>query len=307
MLDKNLRMGRLFMIGIYKKFIILFIAVNFLSVNAACSDESASLVGVTSDVTAYAQNTVKPVLDSYEKKDLVSVFLKINDVLLDPDTGIRKNTVYPSVYMDFDRMERFKLGFFVISKLSAEQQAIVRMWREKFMRNDPAGVFFAPSAGEIVRTKAAFGCSHYARSFIAVVKALGLAVNPSDLRYAVSCKEDDYKRALAAHDNKQTINGHQFVLARIGSGWIAINTSKSEWTAMPDDFTPDVVEPGRDIPIRFKSYPDVVFLLRKVGTDYNDDCGDGSLSALMNIYRSGSPRDVKFMWPEFKTRSNSSG
>ena len=25
------------------------------------------------------------------------------------------------------------------------------------------------------------------------------------------------------------------------------------------------------IPIRFESYPDVVFLLRKIGSDYNDD------------------------------------
>lgn len=295
------------MTGRCKKSIILFIAVNFLSVSVACSDDSASLVGVTSDVTAYAKNIVKPVLDSYEKKDPVSVFLKINDVLLDPDTGIRKNTVYPSVYMAFDGLERFKLGFFVIYKFSAEQKAIVRMWREKFMRHNPADVFFAPSAGEIVRTKAAFGCSHYARSFIAVVKALGSVANPADLRYAVSCKEDDYNRAFAAQDAKQTINGHQFVLARIGSGWIAINTSKSEWIAMPDGFTPDVIGPGRDIPIRFKSYPGVVFLLRKAGKDYNDDCGDGSLSALMNIYRSGSPQDGKFMWPGFKTRGNHSG
>ena len=42
-------------------------------------------------------------------------------------------------------------------------------------------IFFAPSADDIIKTKAAFGCSHYARSFIAVVKALGLIDNPENL------------------------------------------------------------------------------------------------------------------------------
>ena len=43
-------------------------------------------------------------------------------------------------------------------------------------------------------------------------------------------------------------------------------------------------------------YPGVVFLIRKIGTDYNDDCGDNSLTALMNISRSGDSQHAEFLW-----------
>ncbi|MDD5678795.1 MAG: hypothetical protein PHW60_12535 [Kiritimatiellae bacterium] len=167
------------------------------------------------------------------------------------------------------------------------------------MQDNPADVFFAPSADEIIKSRAAFGCTHYARAFMAVVKALGLISQPDDLRYVISAKADDYNRAQTDQNFRATINGHQFVIVRIDSQWIAINTSKGESTALPAGFEPDSCAPPQNIPIRFQSYPGMVFLLRRIGTDWNDGCGDNSLSALMNISRSGMPDNSAFLWEQF--------
>ena len=171
------------------------------------------------------------------------------------------------------------------------------------MQINPADVFFAPSADDII-TKAAFGCSHYAGSFISIVKALGLIKEPEDLRYVVSSKADTYNQALEKSDTEMTINGHQFVIVKIDSKWIAINTSKSEWTAMPVGFSPGSVVPPKNIPIRFAAYPDVTFLFRKIGKDFNDDCNDNSLVTLMNIYRSGAANNSGFLWEKFTDKSS---
>jgi hypothetical protein len=242
---------------------------------------------------------VKPVLDSYAKRDKLSLLLKISDILIGSELGIHANEIKPSTFIIYDKLEKIKLGFLVAFKLSPEQKEILREWHSKFMHKNPANVFFAPSADEIIKTKAAFGCSHYARSFIAVVKALGLIDKPEDLRYVISSKADDYDKALEKMDSGMTINGHQFVIAKIDSKWIAINTSKSEWTAMPEGFSPDSLNPPKNIPIRFASYPGVTFLLRKIGKNYEDDCNDNSLAACMNISRSGDAQDSNFRWERF--------
>ena len=134
---------------------------------------------------------------------------------------------------------------------------------------------------------------------MAVVKSLGLISRPEDMRYVISSQADDYNRALENQDLHATINGHQFVIVRMNSRWIAVNTSKGESTALPAGFDPESCIPPRNIPIRFAAYPDVVFLLRKIGTDWDDGCGDSSRSALMNISRSGSPDNSAFLWEAF--------
>ena len=73
---------------------------------------------------------------------------------------------------------------------------------------------------------------------------------------------------------------------------------------MPVGFSPDSLSPPQNIPIRFESYPDVTFLLRKIGKDYNDDCNDNSLAALMNISRSGDAQDSNFKWERFADTDN---
>lgn len=260
------------------------------------ADNTENLIEATPIVQDYASNVVRPVLGPYGKKDKLTLLLNVADILIDAETGVQTNQIKPSNYIIYDKLEILKLGFFITFGLSPEQKENIRSWRSKYMRDNPADVFFAPSADEIIKARAAFGCSHYARSFISVVKALDLIGKPEELRYVVSCKADDYNNALEKKDYEATINGHQFVLVKIDTKWIAINTSKGEFTKMPEGFSPDAVGPPRNVSIRFASYPDIVFALRKIGTDYNDDCGDNSLRALMNIYRSGDAQQAEFKW-----------
>ena len=148
-------------------------------------------------VKDYAFNVVKPVLDSYHKKDKLSQLVKVSEIITDSELGVQTNAIEPSKFIIYDKLETLKLGFLYTFNLSSEQKQILKTWRSKFMRSNPADVFFAPSADDIIEKKAAFGCSHYARSFIAVVKALHLVTNPEDLRYAITSKSDNYNQALA--------------------------------------------------------------------------------------------------------------
>jgi hypothetical protein len=263
------------------------------------AEKKISLIQVTPDVTEYAYSTVKPVIASHPEKDRLSLLLKVSEILNDPVTGIGKNKIAPDDFMIYDMLSKIKLDFLVTVKLSPEQKQILELWHSRYMGENPADVFFAPPAGEIIRTKAAFGCSHYARAFIAVVKALNIINEPEDMRYAISSKSDDYNQALEKSDKEMTINGHQFVIVRIDSRWIAINTSKSEYTVMPENFSPDDIQPPENIPVRFGAYPDVTFLLRKISRNFNEDCNDNSLSALMNISRSGDSQSSDFRWEKF--------
>ncbi|HKJ30744.1 MAG TPA: hypothetical protein VKA34_02900 [Balneolales bacterium] len=283
---------------------ILFVAILSCSATSIQSlkhnDKKENLIEVTPVVNDYVSNVLKPVLDSYPEKDKLSVLIKVSKILIDENTGVNKNSIKPSRYIYYDLLEKVKLGFLVSFKISDEQKRNLKDWHEKYMKKTPADVFFAPSADEIIKYKAAFGCSHYARSFIAVVKAIGLMDKPEDLRYVISSKADDYNKALEKNDSEMTINGHQFVIAKIDAKWILINTSKSEWSAMPEGFSPNSIGPPKNFPIRFPSYPDVTFLFRKIGKDCDDDCNDNSLAALMNIYRSGDSQGSNFKWERFE-------
>ena len=283
-------------------FLEIMITICLSTVSPAFSEDKESLLKVTPSIMEYSVNTVKPVLDSSPKRDKLSLFLKVVDILTDPKIGVGANQVNPREYFIYSILHKVRLHFLSTWRFSPDQKKMLESWHERYMRTNPADVFFAPSADEIIKSKAAFGCTHHARAFIAVVKALGLVERPEDLRYVVSSKADDYNRALESGDAEMTINGHQFVMVRIGPKWIAVNTTRSEIVTMPAGFSPDSCIPPRNIPIRFESYPPgVVFLLRKIGKDYNDDCGDDSLSALMNISRSGDFNDANFKWGKFVT------
>lgn len=283
-----------------KALLMLTLTIMSMSfVRPVFSKETESLLFAGPNVRAYATQIVKPVLDSSPGSSTLSIFQKISDILLDPTNGIGVNKLEPTDFFIYDILDKLKLGFLFALKFPSVKRQILLRWHDRYMQKNRADVFFAPSADEIIRSKAAFGCTHYARAFIAVVKALGLVKTPENLRYVISCKADDYNRAMETKDLEQTINGHQFVLARIDSGWVAINTSKGGSVAMPQDFSPDSYGPPQNIHIRFESYPGIVFLIRKIGADFNDDCGDDSLSALMNISRSGDSQQFDFLWRNY--------
>lgn len=285
--------------------IVICIAMLFLLDCAATrKDEDTTapdepLLAVTPGVKQYAQKIFLLRLDDMRGQDRLAQLLLVSKTLIDPQAGVSTNSMAPGKYMVYNMLSKVGLGALSTIALSPVQKQTLRRWRNKYMQANPADVFFAPSADEIVKTRAAFGCTHYARAFMAVVKSLGLVSRSGDLRYVISSKADDYNSALEKQDFNATINGHQFVIVRIGSRWTAINTSKGESTPLPEAFNPDACVPPRNTAIRFQSYPDVVFLIRRVGKDWDDGCGDNSLSSLMNISRSGSPGILDFLWEAF--------
>lgn len=280
-------------------FLFLIGMMLFTNIGPVFSAEKKSLLMVTPVVLNYADKAVAPLLYSQPSRDKLSLLLRVSKILIDEESGIHVNRIEPNDFFIYDKLDKFGLGGVYALKLSSEQELILKRWHSKYMNGNPADLFFGPSADEIIRSKAAFGCTHYARAFMAVVKALGLVEKPQDLRYVVSSKADDYNKAMENNDFEMTINGHQFVLVKMDSRWLAINTSKSDYFEMPVDFSPESCMPPKNISVRFESYPGIVFLLRKIGKDYDDDCGDDSLSALMNISRSGRSDEKKFLWEKY--------
>ena len=279
---------------------VLILGVFGLSlVSPVFSQDGKPLLVAGPNTIEYSTKIVKPVLDSHHYDDELSLLLKLSDILTNPEKGISINKLDPMDFIIYDILDKIKFGFLYALKFPPEKERVLRRWHEQFMQKNRADVYFAPSAEEIIGSRAAFGCTHYARAFIEVAKALGLVRNPEDLRYVVSCKADDYNKAMEEEDHKKTMNGHQFVMFKTDSKWIAINASKGESATMPEGFSPEACVPPRNIPIAFKSYPGVVFLIRKIGRDFNDDCRDDSLSALMNISRSGDSQRSDFLWDRF--------
>lgn len=173
--------------------------------------------------------------------------------------------------------------------------ATLRQWSAVCRNVEDA--YFSPSAEFIAASRAAFGCTHFARTFIAIASHLKLT-SRHHLRYVVSCDSADYDDALKNSDTRKTINGHQFAIYKLNSNWHAIDATTGEIRCLPKTFSPESVNLN-NVPVRFDNYPNSSLLLRAVGSDIQDDCGDDSFDSLMNISRSGNSRESTFRWPEY--------
>jgi hypothetical protein len=282
-----------------------------LNANAANIGPGAdsSLLQVTKAVNEYAQNIVKPRLNHIPSEDRLQQFLEIINVLLDPKDGIASSGLSVPDFMNLAQ----KSGQQIVSpdselldELPDNKRENLRILHNKYMLKHVTGIFFGPSAHDIIKYRSAFGCSHYARAFISIVKALNLVENPVELRYVVSSKYDDYNKCVDLKGAQcPTINGHQFVLVKIQNNWVALNTNRrNDYVVFPEGFTPDLNLKKTNIPIIFNKIPGVIFLLRKIGKDYSDDCGDNSLVGLMNISRSGESNSSELGWGKFFLQTN---
>ena len=238
------------------------------------------LVAVTPEIDAYAKSFVVPRLNACTN-DVLARLEAVVDVLVDGKVGVGTLGLGPQ---DYGRLASAAKGQAVpagspLSFVAAEKREPMRLLFNKY--SPMPGIFFGPTASDVVKYRMAFGCTHYARAFLAVAKCLELT-KPEDLRYAISVKADEFEKL--AKDPGKTMNGHQFVIARIGGEWIAINTSrKNDTVKLPASFDPE----KPTVKAAFASYPGVTFLIRKVGRDWNDGCGDDSLERLMGMYRTG--------------------
>lgn len=283
----------------------LFLSVSVVVTSPAVlgGERNFALLEVSPNVQRYADEVVRPILDQYPNDNELEKLVRVAEILIDEGKGVAANRVEPGTFMRFHAQGGPGPGDDALVGLSNAQRQVVKRWHSQYMQYNPANVFFAPSADDVVSSRAAFGCSHHARSFVAIVKALSLVDNPQNLRYVVSSESEIYNAALSKQDTEMTINGHQFAMVKVGERWIAFDSSTAETVEMPGSFDPDNIRPPTNIPIHFKSYGDTRLLLRKIGRDYDDDLSDDSLVALMNISRSGEIHDSKFRWEEFVEKS----
>ena len=265
-------------------------------------ERTHSRVEVTPAVRKYSEDMLRPGLKNIDNSHRLKLLLSLGRLLLDDRRGVAGSHLSPEEMMRLSgsaKGEYVPAGSEVLIDLPGDKRETARILYNTYMRPDETGIYFGPSAGDIFRFRCAFGCTHFARAFVAAAKSLGIIRDPRELRYVVACKGDEYNRCVADNDRKSPMNGHQFVMVRISNQWFAINTSRvDEYVVMPENFNPDDLGKA-NIPVVFKSYRDVTFLLRKIGKDSNDDCGDTSLQALMNIYRSGDEDSSEFRWRVF--------
>jgi hypothetical protein len=286
--------------------VLLFAQLLPLGAVAANDNANAvnSLLAVTDDVNQYAQSIVKSRISHIPAADRLLQYLEIIKIMLDPKHGISSSGLSVPDYMSLAQDSGQQIvspDSELLDDLSENKREVLVNLHNKYMLKHVTGIFFGPSASDIIKYRSAFGCTHYARAFIAIVKALNLIENPTELRYVISSKYDDYNKCVELGGiDCPTINGHQFVFVNIASHWVALNTNKkNDYVVFPKGFTPDINLKKTNIPIVFNKIPGRLFVLRKVGQDYNDDCGDSSLRALMNISRSGDPGSPELNWGKF--------
>lgn len=299
-----------------KCFVIIWLLLfTLLPKSAAQANDDAftdyPLLGVTEAVSSYARNIIRPRISHLPPNDRLLQFLEIINVLLDPEDGIASSGLSVPDFMSLAQDSGRQIvspDSELLDDVPDNKRERLRILHNKYMLKQVTGIFFGPSASDIVKYRSAFGCSHYARAFIAIVKALQLIEKPTDIRYVISSKYDDYNKCVELKGGDcPTINGHQFVFVKIQENWIALNTNKSnDYVVFPEGFTPDLNLKKTNIPIVFKKLPGIIFLLRKIGKDYSDDCGDSSLAALMNISRSGDANSSELRWDMFFLQKNMS-
>jgi len=256
----------------------------------------------TSLVDEYADREIRPLLPADANGGDLKVFLLIVNRLMDEKGGISENKILPMDFMKLSLLSQKNIipeNAWYLFWLPEQNRNIIRVLHNTYMLEDASGIFFGPTANDVVKYRFAFGCTHYARVFIAVVKSLNLVDEPGSMRYVVSCEAGGYNDYL--NKKQKMLNGHQFVIIKIKDCWYAVNTNrKNDYLLLPPDFDPDMNLYERNLPLSFAEIAGKIFLLRKIGKDYNDDCGDFSLRRLKNIYLSGDPHSDTPRWERYR-------
>jgi len=288
------------------KFIILLLII----IPTGCSlnhdskiNDDPDLLTVTESIQNYSNDTILKNINN--ETDDLSKLLKIVSILLDKSSGISTSNIDPGDFMKLSfisRQHAVGQGSILLYILPDTNRETIRVLHNKYMIQDASCIFFSPTADDIIKYKFAFGCTHYARAFISIVKSLHIIQNPQNMRYVISCNSVDYNNYLLS-DNKDnfTINGHQFVIVKIKNKWYAINTNRlNDYTVLPDTFSPDMDIYDKNYTITFKAIENKTFLFRKIAKDYDDNCNDNSFRKLMNIYISGNHFSNVANWEKYE-------
>lgn len=293
------------MIAHYRRlFLFLFAASQPTVLFAACAD----LLAVTPSIGKYASDiaaTFKTGDSAEDKVKAVIAYMHgkngIGTANFSPDIFIRLHTAFKGGKITRPEEAAKAIG---LPKTGSAARTAYNEIYDKYAVPDFRGVFFAPTASDIIEHRMAFGCTHYARAFIAIAKALKL-FSPADMRYVIASSHKDYGNACPVKSSQAsgiTINGHQFVLLRYNSHWWFVNTSNKDFEKVPAA-TLNYLE--NNLIVRFPSYAKNsnsghnMLLVRYIGESYDDGACDNSFDRLMNISASGKIDSDICLWKRY--------
>ncbi|MCK5106969.1 MAG: hypothetical protein KAI33_06210 [Elusimicrobiales bacterium] len=289
--------------------ILLLISLTFIFLPGISFAECPSLLTVSPDIKEYALN-----ISSGFKSDF-SIESKIKHIIkyIHGENGLNPKVFSPNGFFNLHAAFKGKnikrIGKIKdLPKFKKPDISVIKAYAQiynKYMVPNAREIVFAPTASDIIKHRMAFGCTHYARAFIAIAKALKL-FKPEDIRYVVSSSHTDYNKACsskgAVYDGPDTINGHQFVLLRYDNSWWFINTSNKIFEKVP---AKNLDYRKQNLTVKFPSYAKNkgsghnILLVRYIGKNFNDGTCDNSFDNLMNISVSGKIDNNVCLWPEY--------
>ena len=145
--------------------VIVLLSAPLLPLGAAAAGGAAgakpSLLEVTEDVNNYAQRVIKPRINHIPAKDRLAQYLEIINVLLDPKQGLASSGLsvpdFMSLAQDSDR-QVVSPDSELLDDIPDNKREKLRILHNKYMLKHVTGIFFGPSASDIVKYKSAFRC-----------------------------------------------------------------------------------------------------------------------------------------------------
>ncbi|MFC1521858.1 hypothetical protein ACFL6Y_05570 [Elusimicrobiota bacterium] len=300
-----------------KKISTIILALTLLQLPQIAVADCAYLLEATPIVAKYATQ----ISSVFQENHTVADKLKIIILQLHGENGIHSGKFKPDIFFKLHTLFNAKniSDIVEIREMARENQLTdfdnigdgklesYRLLHNKYMQGHPAGIFFAPTASDIIEHKMALGCSHHARAFMAVAKALNLFA-PNEIRYIVSSSYKDYNAACphgkaSTYNEKDTINGHQFVLLRLNGKWQFLNTSNKRFELTPAGHFDSYK--FSNFAVTFPSYKQRDdsghnhLLIRRIGENHNDGVCDTSFLNLMRISASSRINSSECRWAAY--------
>ncbi len=279
----------------YRNIIFLYGAIIAVGLKAHGSAECALLL----EAGEYIQAYVKAIEPALKKSKSQSQSLQI---ILD---AVHKKVPINGNHIDLKTVDSIfrKFGSKEVSEtelakdVSTEQRTLYLELHNKYSRYGVDRLFFGPSAEDVVRFKMAFGCTHYARSLMTIIKELKI-LPEKNLKYVAAVSAADYKKICESSSDEVMANGHQFLLVKLDKSWSYWNTSNPTLELIPASGWENWK--NHNIAILFPSHSNLPaggkLFIRAIQKSNLDLICDDNLERLRNIYRSGSPADKDCKW-----------
>ena len=185
-----------------------------------------------------------------------------------------------------------------LNLVAKEQSELYREMHNRYSRYGLSTLFFGPSAEDVIHFKMAFGCSHFARAILALVR-LAKIVPDDDVKYIAAVSMPDQEKICLSNTDDTMANGHQFLLIKINDQWKYWNTSAPKLELLPALNWRSWRDQNEIIQFAslFKMPDNGRVAVRAIEENSSAPLCDNSLEKLRNIYRSGNSDDMVCHWP----------